>query len=379
MVNKLTLALVVTVIVQTGCTVSRMQKSNNDSHSRNLPDLYQNYYEYPELIDSPTLSEIERAYAQKQGSPQLNRVNVDPTIWAKNSIRRKDFPKFTVKTVEIPLSLPNELRPKSIKAIQNQISHLPKADHKKGEDLKLTYLNRIELYEPKGLSVGEKRPAIIISPILGGNMIVDGFAKYYAKHGFITAIVHRKEISWNQGEGFEQIEDYLRTSIIRIRQGLDWMLSHENVDKERIGALGISYGAILHSILAALDNRVKYHVLAMPAAPLSDVIIKCGDPAIKKIIPPVLKQFDITINELHNHLQNSIVTDPILMNEGVRPDQMSFYIAIFDRVVGTRKSFQLWRAFGKPHLEILPFGHYGGILALPILKYQTRRIFEKKL
>ena len=58
---------------------------------------------------------------------------------------------------------------------------------------------------------------------------------------------------------------------------------------------------------------------------------------------------------------------------------MAFYIALFDRVVGTRRSFELWKAFGKPRLRILPFGHYTGILALPLLQYQTRKIFKKQL
>ena len=120
-------------------------------------------------------------------------------------------------------------------------------------------------------------------------MVVDYFAKYYAKHGFIAAIVHRKEIFWNKGEGSEQIEQYLRMSIIRIRQALDWLLSQPGVDTQRIGAFGISYGAIMHSMLAAVDDRIKYHILAMPAAPLADVIVACLDPAIKKLLPTALQ------------------------------------------------------------------------------------------
>ena len=37
------------------------------------------------------------------------------------------------------------------------------------------------------------------------------------------------------------------------------------------------------------------------------------------------------------------------------------------------------RAFDKPKLKVLPFGHYGGILVLPVLQFQTRKIFEKEL
>ena len=345
------LLFIIMVATQTGCTVPRSRIARHDSHPHDgLPARYKNYYDY-----------------------WAGAVS-DGTI-----INTKKSSNYTVNTVEIPLSLPVDLRPKSLESIKAQVSTMERTDTHKADDLKLLYLSRIDLYKPADISDGEKRPAILISPILGGNMVVDHFAKYYAKHGFIAAIVHRKEIFWNPGEGFQQVENYLRSSTIRIRQALDWLLVQKNVDNKRIGAFGISFGAIMHSILAAADDRVKYHVLAMPAAPLPAVVVKCGDPAVREIIPIVRKEYNISISEVHERLKNTIVTDPILMKSGVNRDNMLIYIAIFDRVVGTRRSFQLWRAFGKPRLKILPFGHYGGILVLPILQYQTLRIFEKEL
>ena len=342
--NALTL-----ILLQTGCAVPRSSPSQSMYKSNSLPARYRNYYDYPPL--------------RGVGNIVSSRVSSN----------------YTVKTIEIPLSFPNALKPTSLDAIRLRVEQTQNTDVQTAEDLELSYLNRIDLYEPHNTPIDEKRPAILISPILGGTVVVDHFAKYYAKHGFIAAIVHRKEIFWNKGEGIEQIEMYLRLSIIRIRQALDWLLSQPNIDNQRIGAFGVSYGAIMHSVLAAVDNRVRYHILAMPAAPLADVIVACPDPAIKQLVPVALQELNEDIDGLYKRLQDTIITDPMLLKGGIHPDRMEFYIALFDRVVGTRKSFRLWKTFGEPRLKVLPTGHYGGILALPLLQYQTRKIFEKQL
>ena len=348
-VKNLTVFVFVMTIIQTGCTIPRSSSIVSDCTSNCLPPRYQNYYEYPQL-------EIFGKIVNKEAST-----------------------RYTKTTIEIPLSFPDDLEPVLTEDIVRSSEGLEESDPQKIDDLELLYLNRIEFYLPKGLTEDERRPGILISPILGGTMIVDRFAKYYAKHGFVVAIVHRKEIFWTRNQGIGQIEDYLRMSTIRIRQALDWMISQPSVDKDRLGAFGISYGAIMHSILAAVDSRIKYHILAMPAAPLSDVIVACPDPAIKDLLPIAMEEYNDTLDGVSKRLQNTILTDPILLKNGANTDRMFFYITLFDRVVGTRRSINLWKAFGKPRLKVLPFGHYGGILVLPLLQYQTRKIFEQEL
>ena len=342
-------SILILAVVQMGCTIPHNSRLKHSGLDYSLPKQYQNYYSYPNL-------------------------NLPEYV-----VSEKVLSRYTIKTVEIPLSFPDDLQPTALSIARQDVQQTQDSDERKADDFKLDTLNRIDLYQPKNLSESGKRPAILISPILGGTMVVDLFAKHYAKHGFVAAIVHREEIFWNKHQGIEQIEDYLRMSIIRIRQALDWLVSQPDIDEDRIGAFGISYGAIMHSMLAAIDSRVKYHILAMPAAPLSDVIVHCPDRAIKRLIPVAMEQYNDTIEGLHVRLQNTIITDPLLLREGIDPNRIYFYIALFDRIVGTRRSFQQWRAFGKPKLKILPFGHYGGILALPLLQYQTRKIFERQL
>jgi len=281
--------------------------------------------------------------------------------------------------VELPLNLPEELYPSNLEAIKKEVDEIKGHNPKRAKDLSLYYKTRIDFYIPNDLKEGEKRPAILVSSILGGTMVVDHFARYYAGRGYIAVLVHRKRIYWNGGDDLSEFEDYMRAQIIRLRQAIDWLENQPEVDSQRIGAFGISYGAILHTILAAVDDRVRYHVLAMPAGPLPDVIIHCPDRAIEKLVEKAQREKGWSKDEIYEKLKEAVKTDPIYLAPYVNKEKVQVYIALFDRVVGASRSWKLWRAMNKPQLKILPFGHYGGILFLPLLQTQSYAAFKKHL
>lgn len=286
----------------------------------------------------------------------------------------------TVRTVEFPLTLPEDLRIKNLEDFRRKNEELFKTDEKTANDAALRYTVRIDYYIPDEMKPGEKRPVILISPILGGNMVVDHFARYYAGRGFIAAIVYRKRLFWEDDiEDVRQFEDYMRTSLIRLRQAVDWLEVQPEVDPKRIGSFGVSYGAILHTMLAAVEPRVRYHVLAMPAGPLPEVIVNCPDKAITKIIAHTQKLYGWSIEKIEADLKAEVKTDPVLLAPYVPREKVEVYVALFDRVVGSKRSFYLWRKLRRPELKILPFGHYGGILVFPLLQTQSYLALKKNL
>ncbi len=315
-----------------------------------LPEEYQHYYDYP--------------------APDFSRAEVVLTEEHKNYVMRR---------VEIPLVMPEELMPEDLPAFKAEVEALAVTDRKTTDDMKLRYTNRIDFYVPKNIKPGEKRPVILISPILGGNMVVDRFARYYAGRGYLAALVHRKRTWWDEKKDMQQIEDYLRSSVIRLRQAVDWVSVQPEVDPRRIGAFGVSYGAILHVVLAAVEPRIRYHVLAMPAAPIPDVIMACPDKAITKLLTQAQEKNGLTLEQVYDQLQKTVRTDPKYLAPYVPRDRMLVYVAAFDRVVGARRSFGLWKALGKPKLRVMPFGHYGGVVVFPLLQTQSYLAFKRHL
>lgn len=303
-----------------------------------------------------------------------------PAAFSGTVIETEEKRSYVRRQVELPLSLPPALAYENLEELKKEVSEIEKNDRKKAGDLKLRFTNRIDFYVPRNIRSGEKRPLILISPILGGNMVVDRFAAYYAGRGYIAAIVHRKKpYLSDKPSDLSGIEDYMRTSVIRLRQAIDWASLQPEVDPERIGAFGISYGAILHAVLAAVEPRVKYHILAMPAGGIAEIIMKVPEKPIRKLVRQAKEDFGWPEERIYSELKQHLQTDPLYFAPYVDRNRVEVYVALFDRVVGAGNTWELWRELGKPSLKILPFGHYGGVLVFPFLQTQSYLSFKKHL
>ena len=203
--------------------------------------------------------------------------------------------------------------------------------------------------------------------------------QHLAGRGFVVVLVHRKNTFWVDGRSMEQVEDYLRTSVIRLRQAVDWLEVQPEVDPSRMGAFGIRYGAVLHTVLAAVEPRLRYHVLAMPAGPIPELIRDCPDRNITRLWGSAKRDTGWSDDKLFRELKRVIKTDPILLAPYVPREKVQVYVALFDRVVGAGRSWGLWKALGKPDLKNMPFGHYGGVLVFPFLQSQSAWNLKRRL
>ncbi len=315
-----------------------------------LPEFYEHYYDYP-------------------------KTHLETEVLAEEI-----GPSHIVRKIQFPLSFPDDLKPADLEGLKKEVAELAQRDQKGADDQKLRYMNRVDLYLPKNLKPGEKRPAILISPILGGNMVVDRFARYYAGRGYIAALVYRKRVYWDDAETYpQQLENYLRLSVIRLRQALDFLETQPEIDSKRIGGFGVSYGAVLHAVLAAVENRIHYHVLAMPAGHLAEVIQDCPEKALRKLEKHVIEKYGYPREKIYADLKDSIKTDPIYLAPYIQKSKVQIYVALFDRVVGAKNTWALWKAMKKPQVNVLPFGHYGGVLIFPYLQTQSYLAFKKHL
>ena len=121
------------------------------------------------------------------------------------------------------------------------------------DGLKLTGILNI----PDGLEAGEKRPAIIVLHGFGSNKGSPSCiwpAREFAKWGYVTLRFDMRSCGDSEGEPnhincLEQVED--TKNAISFMQGLD------EVDADRIGLIGSSFGAAVTVYTAGVDDRVK--------------------------------------------------------------------------------------------------------------------------
>ena len=294
---------------------------------------------------------------------------VDPKITV---IDRKS--KFIIKRIEFPIAFPDEMLEKSWNEIEAEWKTYSKREVKKGRDLK--YKVRIDFYE--AIST-ERLPLIIISPILGGdNDVARIFASFFARHGFHAAILHREKLILNHSEDIDQLEKYLRRTVMRARQGVDWLLAQPTVDTDRVGTFGISFGGIVNTFLAGLDGRLKYHVIAMAGGNLAHVIVDCPENQLKPHIEWFMKEKGMTKDELQSVLHQQIKTDTLTFAQAIDPANVLMFIGIFDHVIKRELARNLWKAMGEPEAVYFPFGHYTSAPVMHYIGYKSLKFFRRQ-
>jgi len=224
----------------------------------------------------------------------------------------------------------------------------------------------------------EPRPLILISPIRGSDtFVVDGCARLFASRGYHAAIVKRFQFHYDPDEPLSQVENFLRTAVIRHRQALDWLLVQPNVDADRVATFGISYGGIINAALAAVEPRAKFHVIDLAGGPLPGVMKSSDEHSIRRDWNRSRRDHDLTNRQLYEAFQKVVCTDPVKLAPYVATDRVLMLIARLDRSVPTQYQLNLWRALGKPRADFVYLGHYTSILALPGHRTSILKFFEE--
>ena len=225
-----------------------------------------------------------------------------------------------------------------------------------------------------------RRPMVILSPILAGNdLCIREFAGFYAARGMQAVIVYRQKEPFSPDRPLKDLEEHFRQTVIEMRQALDWLSTQEEVDPRRIGSFAISLGAILTVILAAVEPRVRCSVFGLPAGHLAEILMTSQDKVIRKRRTAYLEKHGWDEERGLKELQQVIVSEPMRAAGAVDPKRVLVIAGLFDRVLGFRRSLDLWEALGRPSLIVLPTGHYTAYLATPYLKLATYSFLSRRL
>ena len=225
-----------------------------------------------------------------------------------------------------------------------------------------------------------RRSAILFNPILGGDYPLErGICRFLARHGFHVAMVHRKTLKISPEHDVTQLELLLRQGVIRIRQVVDWMARQDRVDPDRMGSFGISMGGIASVMTAAVEPRLRVHVVALAGGPIAEVLMSSHDTLLTKPRARYLAAQHLDLPTLDRRLRETIRTDPIRLAPYVDGRALLLFIARFDRTIGFSNSQRLRQALGRPTTVYLPSGHYTSYLLLPYLKRASLHYFRETL
>jgi dienelactone hydrolase len=222
-------------------------------------------------------------------------------------------------------------------------------------------------------------PTIIILPMLGGSYPLERFfAKYFARHGLASVIVHREDYESTPATAPE-VNKLFRQCVLDGKRAIDWLETRREFDASRLGVFGISMGAIKGALLTPLDPRIDASVLAMPAGDLPYILSYTTERGIARRRSEVLKSRHISAEDLRIELGNEITCDPMRFAQYVDTSKVMLVLAAFDSTVPIKKGLELRAKMGKPQTIIVAAGHYTAALYLPYLRYRTVQFFKDRL
>jgi len=236
---------------------------------------------------------------------------------------------------------------------------------------------RVDWYQPHRPG---RLPVVLMSPILAGNdLYIREFARFYAARGLHAVIVYRPKEVFSADRDLKDVETHFHDSVINLRQILDWLEAQDSVDPKRIGSFAISLGAILTTILAAVEPRIRCSVMGLPAGHIPEIIMASRDKAIRKRRKVYLERHGWSNEEALRQLQAVMVSEPMRVAPAIDPTRTLVIVGLFDRVLGLHRSLDLWQAMGRPKLIVLPTGHYSAYVATPYLKLVTYSFLRRHL
>jgi uncharacterized protein len=121
------------------------------------------------------------------------------------------------------------------------------------------------LWVPDDLAEGQKSPTIVMAHGFSAvkEMGLPDFAERFAAAGFVTLAFDYRYFGDSEGEPrcqlfpLEQVED--------VRNAITWVSDQPEVDPQRIGVWGTSYGGGIVVYTATFDRRIKAVVAQVPA------------------------------------------------------------------------------------------------------------------
>ncbi len=229
---------------------------------------------------------------------------------------------------------------------------------------------------------GEKRsPVIVVLPVAGGNYFFSRkMAKFLVCQGMNCLRLERGERLLNSEGDLEVTRRIFIKTIIDVRRSIDWLISQEETDPERIGIMGASMGAFLSSLVAEIDPRIRSSVFILGGGNLAKLFSESRERTIRSFRKVVMKKEKITLEQFFQLVSQKFKDiDPLTYASKLSPETVLMINTVNDVVVPRDCTLEFWSGIGKPELIWLPFTHTASFLAFRYARRKGLEHFQRTL
>jgi dienelactone hydrolase len=234
------------------------------------------------------------------------------------------------------------------------------------------------LYVPDRIQRG---PAVIIHPITQGEYFTKQMAHFFARAGYICLRFQSHGhllLAKNSDDALTSFESLLKDDVMDVMEGIDWLDAQTFVDRDRIGIVGVSMGAIISSIVAGADPRIRAGVFILGGGDLAGILFSSTEPSVVSLRNRIEEEEDLTPAELRAEIGRRLRNvDPLTYASRLDPTRILMIDAYFDHVIRRRYAMALWKAAGEPSMVMLPTGHYSAALFLDYAQRLALDHFQK--
>lgn len=237
-----------------------------------------------------------------------------------------------------------------------------------------------EYYKPTGLATGEKRPAVIVLHILGGDFVLSRlFAAAIAQKGTAALFVkmpyygpraqpgvQRRMISANPDETIAGMTQ----AVLDIRQAVGFLSSRPEINPDELGVFGISLGGITGTLAATAEPRLKNMCILLAGGDLGKIAWEAREfrREREKLIAmgATLDDFRSAVKEI----------EPLNYAANCKGRRILMLNAEDDEVIPRACTDALWQALDKPNLTYYSGGHYSVFRHILTARAKVQDFFE---
>lgn len=225
-------------------------------------------------------------------------------------------------------------------------------------------------YPAHGLS-DSRKPAVLLFHPLGqpDQSPMHKYALYLAARGISAAVVmlpfHGDRLTSGENSFRHFVSPNTEADVAALQQCVadartvtDWIVAQPNVDADRLGAIGISLGAIVTHLVMGQDERIKAGVAALGGGALKDSY-RNSPLAHSKILYRLLTGSSDFGTVAPEDLKKLDAVDPITYAKNNSPRNVLMIEAARDIVVPPLSAEKLWAALDKkPPIQWVDSNHF---------------------
>lgn len=215
------------------------------------------------------------------------------------------------------------------------------------------------------------------------------FARDLAKIGVASFILYSVFHSSRMAEAIkkrlphltadEWLEGY-QTSVIDVRQIVDWAHSNGQLNKQQIAVIGISLGGMVSAIAMGVDKRIQSGVILISGGNYESPqwlkrTVKNRTKAEYAEAQRVYAQYLAEVAEKGfenvEPPKRSYLTDPMTFASYLRGRPLFMINATLDERIPRQSTIDLWEASGKPGIKWLPGTHSSIWLLYPHIRREV--------